>query len=102
MLVALSCKKAKSTIQSLGLDDGAVGILELDEIRDGAEIQDYLESETGGSALPYPADPDTRSMLTSSRASQARGPSRACGSRASLSAATASSRPSRGRSSSSE
>ena len=51
---ARSCKKAKSTIQSLGLDDGAVGILELDEIRDGAEIQDYLESETGGSAF-HPA-----------------------------------------------
>lgn len=63
-----SCKKAKAQIADLDLSDDEVGILELDEINDGAAIQDYLEKKTstfsvhkrrGGFAdghLPRPAN----------------------------------------------
>ncbi|KAL7007493.1 hypothetical protein EMMF5_002957 [Cystobasidiomycetes sp. EMM_F5] len=47
------CTKAKNMIKGLGLPDGEVGILELDEMgAEGSAIQDYLESTTGQRTVP--------------------------------------------------
>ncbi|KAK9900228.1 glutaredoxin [Cystobasidium minutum MCA 4210] len=47
------CRKAKIIIKGLELDESRVGILELDEMgQEGADIQDYLEKETGQRTVP--------------------------------------------------
>merc|ERR1712225_65870 len=47
------CTKAKNIVSGLGLPEGSVGILELDEMgEEGAAIQDYLASETGQRTVP--------------------------------------------------
>merc|ERR1711939_857614 len=47
-ILSTSCTKAKNIVGGLGLPEGSVGILELDEMgEEGAAIQDYLASETG-------------------------------------------------------
>ena len=49
-----SCKRAKAAIKDLDIDDSQVGILELDEMDDGAAIQDLLEKKTSKSCLSVP------------------------------------------------
>ncbi|EGT34174.1 hypothetical protein CAEBREN_04233 [Caenorhabditis brenneri] len=48
-----SCsKKARATLESIGLKPEAVKWVEIDKREDCAEIQDYLESLTGARSVP--------------------------------------------------
>ncbi|EPQ29663.1 uncharacterized protein PFL1_02883 [Pseudozyma flocculosa PF-1] len=46
------CSRAKSVISSLGLDSSKVGIIELDQTKEGADIQAYLADETKQRTVP--------------------------------------------------
>ena len=46
------CQRAKGVIQSLSLDQNRVGILELDQMVEGAAVQDYLAEKTGQRTVP--------------------------------------------------
>ncbi|BFZ59079.1 Glutaredoxin [Saitoella coloradoensis] len=43
------CKQAKNTLSQLGIK---FYVLELDEVDDGAQIQDYLQEKTGQRTVP--------------------------------------------------
>ncbi|CAD6893467.1 unnamed protein product [Tilletia controversa] len=46
------CVKAKKAIANLKMGDGEVGIIELDQDSDGADIQAYLADKTGQRTVP--------------------------------------------------
>lgn len=46
------CNRAKSVISGLKIDQSKVGVLELDQMNDGADIQGYLKEKTGQGTVP--------------------------------------------------
>lgn len=46
------CNRAKGIIQGLKVDQSKVGVLELNQVNDGAAIQDYLKEKTGQGTVP--------------------------------------------------
>ncbi|EDP42336.1 hypothetical protein MGL_3094 [Malassezia globosa CBS 7966] len=46
------CKRAKEVISGLSVEPSKIGTLELDEVNDGPEIQNYLAEKTGQRTVP--------------------------------------------------
>ncbi|CAO1616208.1 unnamed protein product [Jaminaea pallidilutea] len=46
------CRQAKQVIGSLGLPQNKVGIVEMDQESDGADVQAYLAEKTGQKTVP--------------------------------------------------
>ncbi|PWN30686.1 glutaredoxin [Jaminaea rosea] len=46
------CRQAKQVISSLGLPSNKVGIVELDQMNDGSDIQAYVTDKTGQRTVP--------------------------------------------------
>lgn len=46
------CKAAKQLLSSIGLDQSKIGVLELDEMNEGADVQNYLQQKTGQRTVP--------------------------------------------------
>ncbi|KAG9019132.1 glutaredoxin [Tulasnella sp. 427] len=46
------CRRAKQTIQELGLEEDEVKIIEMDIRDDGSAIQEYLKDKTGQRTVP--------------------------------------------------
>ncbi|KAL4399495.1 Glutaredoxin [Malassezia pachydermatis] len=46
------CKRAKQVIAGLNLESNKIGLLELDEMKEGPDVQDYLLQKTGQRTVP--------------------------------------------------
>ncbi|KAI3617272.1 hypothetical protein CBS9595_003181 [Malassezia furfur] len=46
------CRRAKSVISELKVDQKKVGVMELDEVNNGGDIQNYLLEKTGQRTVP--------------------------------------------------